>query len=116
VLSGLDFVRVEVEVEVQKIFQDLRVAKKNNSTYVYLGLGGSARARRFDVHTTAEGTEARQIWLTTKREFVRSFYLITVNGHVVESEKMINAYGQKQDAKETPESMDARRAHSDGTS
>jgi hypothetical protein len=65
VLSGLDFVRVEVEVK--KILQGLRVAKRDTSTCVYLGLGGSARARarararKFDVHTTAEGTAARQI-------------------------------------------------------
>jgi hypothetical protein len=54
VLSGLDFVRVEVKV--QEVLQGLRVARsrENTSTCVYLGLGGSARARRFDVHTTAE--------------------------------------------------------------
>jgi hypothetical protein len=59
VLSRLDFVRDEVEV--QEVLQGLRVAKNNNSTCVYLGLVRSARARRLDVHTTAEGTEARQI-------------------------------------------------------
>jgi hypothetical protein len=57
VLSGLDFVRVEVEV--QEVLQGLRIAKKNTSTCVYLGLGGSVRARGIDVHTTAGGTEAR---------------------------------------------------------
>jgi hypothetical protein len=87
VLSGLDFVRVVVEV--QEVLHGLRVAKNNTSTCVYLGLVRSARARRLDLHTTAEGTEARQIWFPTRAEFVRSLHLITVNGHVVESEEMI---------------------------
>jgi hypothetical protein len=87
VLSGLNFVRVEAEV--LGILQGLRIAKKNSSTCVYLGLAGSARARRLDVHTTAEGTKARQISFTTRAEFVRSLHLITVNGHIVELEEMI---------------------------
>jgi hypothetical protein len=40
VLSGLDAVRIDDEV--QKVRQDPRVAKKNTFTCVYLGLGGSA--------------------------------------------------------------------------
>jgi hypothetical protein len=87
VLSGLDSVRVEVEV--QEVLQGLRVAKNNTSTCVDLGLGRSTMTGRLDVRTTAEGTEARQIWFTTRTEFLRSLHLITVNGHVVELEKMI---------------------------
>jgi hypothetical protein len=61
VLSGLDFVRVKVEV--QEVLQGQRVAKIT-STCVYLGLGGPARALRLNVlrlnvHTTVERTEAR---------------------------------------------------------
>jgi hypothetical protein len=70
VLSGLDFVRVEVKV--QEVLQGLRVAKKNTSKCVYLGLGASARASRFDVHTPAEGS-----------------HLLNVNRHAMESEEMI---------------------------
>jgi hypothetical protein len=79
VLRGLDFVRVEVEV--QEVFQGLRVPKKHTRTSVYRGLGGSVRPRRLDVHLTAEGTEAGQIWFTTRAECVRSLHLITLNGH-----------------------------------
>jgi hypothetical protein len=80
VLSGLDVVRIDVEV--QKVLQGLCVAKKNTCTGVDLGLGGATRARRLDVHTTAERTETRQIRFTTRTNFVRSLHLITVNGHV----------------------------------
>jgi hypothetical protein len=38
----------------------LRVAKNNTGMCVDLGLGASARARRLDVHTTREGTEANR--------------------------------------------------------
>jgi hypothetical protein len=93
VLSELDVVRIEVEE--QKVLEGLRVAKKNTGTCVDLGLGGSGRARRLDVHTIAEATEARQIWFTNttkvraESKLVRSLHLITVNGHVVESEETI---------------------------
>jgi hypothetical protein len=50
VLSGLDVVRIEVDV--QKVLQGLRIGKKNTGMCVDLGLGGSAM--RLDVHTTAE--------------------------------------------------------------
>jgi hypothetical protein len=49
VLSGLDVVRIEVEL--QKVLQGLRIAKKNTGTCVDLGLGGSAGAGRVDVCT-----------------------------------------------------------------
>jgi hypothetical protein len=87
VLNGIDVVRIEVEV--QKVLQRLRIAKKNTRTCVDVGLSGSARARMLDELTTAEGTEARQIWFVTRTQFVRSLHFITANGHVVESEEMI---------------------------
>jgi hypothetical protein len=51
VLSGLYVLRIEVEA--RKILQGLHVVKKNTGTCVYLGLGGSARARR------QEGAESK---------------------------------------------------------
>jgi hypothetical protein len=71
------------EVEVQKVLQGLRVAEKipvrasipDLAACVDLGVGGSVRAGRFDVHTTVVGTEARQYGFTTRIEFVRSLHL-----------------------------------------
>jgi hypothetical protein len=46
------------------------------------GLGGQG-TRRLDLHTTVKGTEARKIRFETRREFVRSLDMITMNVHVV---------------------------------
>jgi hypothetical protein len=61
VLSRLDVVRIDVEV--QKVLQGLRVSKENTGTCVDLGLGGPARASGLDAHTTAKVRGARQIGL-----------------------------------------------------
>jgi hypothetical protein len=74
VLSILDVVRIEVEVQIA--LQGLRVAKKK---YRYV--------RRSRTWRVGEGEEARQIGFTTRTKFVRSLHLITVNGHVMESDK-----------------------------
>jgi hypothetical protein len=113
VLSGRDV--VGIDVEVQKVLQCLRVAKKNTCTCVDLGLGGSTGARRLDVHTTAERTEARQIRFTTRTKFVRSLHLITVNGHVVESEEMVKRIRHKRVVNEAPDFPMSRWGRSTGS-
>jgi hypothetical protein len=47
------------------------------------------RMRRLNVNTPVEGMEARKIWFATRTELVLRLDLITVNGHVVEREDMI---------------------------
>jgi hypothetical protein len=68
-LSELDV--VIIEVEVQKVLQGLRIAKKNTRTCVDVGLDGSARAGMLDVHTTAKGAESKQICFATRTEHVK---------------------------------------------
>ena len=45
---------LRIKVEVQKLLQVQRMAKQNAGTCVDLGLGGLARKRSLDVHTTAK--------------------------------------------------------------
>jgi hypothetical protein len=67
-----------------------RIAKKNTGLCVDLEeTWRVGEGEELDVPRTAEGTEARQICFATRTEFVRGIHLITVNGHVVESEGMI---------------------------
>jgi hypothetical protein len=114
VLSGLDV--VGIEVELQKVLQGLRIAKKPASISDLAGRRGGGGSTY--VHTIAEGTEARQIWFATRIGFVHSLHLITVNGHVVESEEMMIRIRPKNEGPMSFQCLDgdARQAHSNGTS
>jgi hypothetical protein len=98
---------VRIEVEVQQILQSMKTVSRE--IYLYLHrLQAWRDDERGEVRHTHSGRryggETDPICVATRAKFVRGLCRISVNGHVVESKKMLERICPEARSHEAPES------------